>query len=71
LYLWRVRDLSLFAARRLQFKPLINDNVWSLGSNFLVTIPAASAATTAYPYFFTDQGMYGLVKNIWSPQVLA
>lgn len=43
----------------LSFKPLIQDKVWSIGSNFQVDLPARSNGTVSvFPWFYSKAGTY-------------
>ncbi len=59
----------------LSFKPLVDDQAWSVGANFEVAVPDASAgvdggyALTVYPFFVNREGEYLYVRNVVSPQL--
>ena len=57
----------------LEFKPMLNAQVWAIGSNFFVDLPAeagkGSVATTVFPWFNTYQGEYKYIYNVFSPQL--
>lgn len=55
---------------QLQLKALVNDQTWQIGANTLVNIAGSNAASASfYPWFFTDKGTYGYVRNVYSPQL--
>lgn len=54
---------------RLQFKTLVDDNTWSIGGNFFLTLPGFSSAVKVYPYFYSTSGMYRYIRNVTSPQL--
>jgi hypothetical protein len=58
---------------RLEYKVLVDDDVWMQGANAQVTVSEPSStgvySTTVYPWFGTDGGNYEYVRSIYSPQL--
>eukprot|EP01102_Stenamoeba_stenopodia_P021055 TRINITY_DN838_c0_g1_i3.p1 TRINITY_DN838_c0_g1~~TRINITY_DN838_c0_g1_i3.p1 ORF type:complete len:215 (-),score=37.18 TRINITY_DN838_c0_g1_i3:19-663(-) len=54
----------------LEVKPLINDKIWSIGANFMISLQSYSSSLTLYPWFYSQQGEYGVLPvEIYSPQL--
>jgi len=70
---WRVAMPSGAAdvGQQVEMKPLINDRSWSIGSNFIVQLPAQvkDSSVDIYPWFHRTTGQYEVIGNIYSPQL--
>eukprot|EP00026_Physarum_polycephalum_P012582 Phypoly_transcript_12904.p1 GENE.Phypoly_transcript_12904~~Phypoly_transcript_12904.p1 ORF type:complete len:355 (+),score=40.19 Phypoly_transcript_12904:86-1066(+) len=54
----------------LEFKILVNDNMWQIGANNAVVLPTSgNAYVSVYPWFVTTNGNYIYIRNIYSPQL--
>ncbi len=58
----------------LSAKPLISDKVWSVGSNFQVSIPGGvdfekSNGVTLVPWFGNQRGRFEYIYDVFSPQL--
>jgi hypothetical protein len=63
---------AALAGNRVEFKALVDDTTWQIGSNNAIVLPSdgtATATVTAYPWFFTNQGSYHYLRNVHSPQL--
>lgn len=50
-------------------KPLKSDVSWSKGANFQVQLPAMSSSVAFYPWFYSNNGEYRVIGNLFSPQL--
>lgn len=66
----------------LEFKALVEDAIWQIGSNSKIVFPAIttspspknatrllSGVVQAFPWFFMQMGNYGYVRHVYSPQL--
>lgn len=57
------------AGHTLQFKILVNDEVWAIGANDAVVLSAADIDATSTPFFASTEGAYFVINDIFSPQL--
>jgi predicted alpha/beta superfamily hydrolase len=54
----------------LEFKALLSDNQWMNGANAFVSLSDKNnTKITAYPFFYSTQGQYQYIHNVFSPQL--
>jgi len=64
-----VLDVPAGSPSVLQVKPLIQDSIWSIGSNFYVSLTTPFSSVTIYPWFYSTSGQYSIIGNLYSPQL--
>ncbi|KAJ5072162.1 putative conserved membrane protein [Anaeramoeba ignava] len=69
---------SSCSGNELQMKALVDDNDWQIGANFMVDISgiqnykgsdSVSYSFKGYPWFYTTDGEYKYIRNVYSPQL--
>jgi enterochelin esterase-like enzyme len=53
------------SALNIQVKALVDDNVWMIGANHFVD----SEESYIFPWFYTQNGRYTYVRDVFSPQL--
>ena len=56
----------------LELKVLLNDDTWMIGANHHVEVSSSSSSSqedTVYPWFFSKNGEYYIVNNIYSKEL--
>lgn len=62
-------DLS-GAPQNLSFKTLVADAKWQIGANEVVVLSGGAALQkSVYPFFFTTEGRYFVVNQLYSPEL--
>jgi hypothetical protein len=52
-----------------QFKILVDDQLWMIGSNAFVTLSGEDMQVEVYPFFTSQVGNYQYIYNIYSPEL--
>lgn len=64
-----VLSVNSTSPKTLEVKPLVRDNIWSIGSNFIIDLTSQFSAVTIYPWFYTSSGTYSILGDLYSPQL--
>jgi predicted alpha/beta superfamily hydrolase len=63
-------NVKQFAGKILEYKPLVGDQTWSIGSNYMTVLAEDQTSVNIYPWFYSTAGQYAVLpQQFYSPQL--